>query len=70
MGDVFDVGWRATTKNLNLLERYVSDPHRTQRRSRLALIAAVTVLLGVVGISIAVALWFFTLLLRVTIPLT
>lgn len=70
VGDVFDVGWRATTKNLNLLERYVSDPHRTQRRSRLALIAAVTVLLGVVGISIAVALWFFTLLLRVTIPLT
>lgn len=70
LGDVFDVGWRATTRNLNLLERYVAEPQRIQRQSKFALIAAVTILLGVVGISIVGAIWLFTLLLRVTIPLT
>lgn len=70
LGDVFDVGWRATTRNLRLLEHYVADPHQTHRQSRFALIGAIAALLAIVAGSIALALWLFTLLLQVTIPIT
>lgn len=47
LGDLFDVGWKANTRNLALVERAVAEPHRARRSSLIALGAA---LLGVVGL--------------------
>jgi len=32
-GDLFDVAWRANRRNLNLLERWLAEPHQVQRSS-------------------------------------
>ncbi len=69
LGDVFDLGWRATTKNLVLLEAFVADPHHTHRRSRMVLIAAIATLLVIVAGSMALAIWLLMLLLRAPGPL-
>lgn len=34
LGDIFDVSWKANTKNVELLNKYQRDPDRTQTRSR------------------------------------
>jgi hypothetical protein len=55
LGDVFDVAWRANTRNVALLERHVAAPVETRAASRLVVGA---VLLGIVlllagGIALA-----------------
>jgi hypothetical protein len=35
-GDLFDLGWKANRRNLNLLERWLERPRETRRASRLA----------------------------------
>jgi len=45
LGDVFDVAWRANTRNVALLERHVAAPAETRAASRLVVGA---VLLGIV----------------------
>ena len=55
LGDVFDVAWRANSRNVALLERHVDAPAATRAASR-AVVAAVLVgvaLLVVAGIAAA-----------------
>jgi len=52
LGDLFDIGWKANRRNLDLLESWRLAPHRTRRRSAL-LLGAVTA--GVVGTVVGVA---------------
>jgi hypothetical protein len=55
-GDLFDVAWKANTRNMALLERYIDRPAATKKSSSafvLAIIAALA-LLAVGGIFLAV----------------
>ncbi|HEX9107338.1 MAG TPA: DUF4112 domain-containing protein [Longimicrobiales bacterium] len=47
LGDLFDFGWKSNRRNLNLLERYLADPRRATRSSRLVLLAILLLLLAV-----------------------
>lgn len=38
LGDLFDATWKANTKNRRVLEAWLADPARTQRRSKWAII--------------------------------
>jgi hypothetical protein len=63
LGDLFDAGWKANRRNLNLIERYVALPSPTRRGSRLLVAAAI---LGVVALTVgalAVTIWLVRLLL-------
>ena len=59
LGDLFDVAWRANTRNAALLERHLAAPAVTKRASGgvVALILLLLVLL-VIG-AIALAAWLF-----------
>ncbi len=56
VGDVFDVAWKSNIKNVDLLERWVGDPRRTHRASRLVvgLTLLVLLLLAAAGVAVAV----------------
>lgn len=62
LGDIFDVGWKANTRNVALAEQYMLAPEherrRTERVNRLQVIGIIVLLLMVVvlGIIGAVAL--------------
>ncbi len=59
LGDVFDAGWKANTRNLALLEGHLEQPAATSRSSRRALWliggALVLLLIGVIAVAILVA---------------
>lgn len=48
LGDLFDMGWRAQRRNVQLLERWFATPHAVQRSSRVVLIGLVVIAIGVV----------------------
>ena len=48
LGDLFDMGWRAQRRNVQLLERWLDTPHAVQRSSRIVLIGLVVSAVGVV----------------------
>jgi hypothetical protein len=59
LGDLFDLGWRANTRNVALLDRHLADPAGARAASRWAvagvvgavvLLAAAAVLLTVLGV--------------------
>jgi hypothetical protein len=58
LGDLFDVGWKANTRNLRLLERYTGAPHAVRKGSTgvlllvLALLAAMVI--GAVWVAVVV----------------
>ena len=58
-GDLFDVGWKANTKNLALLEQHVQEPRAARAGSRRSLLLIGGVLLafmvGVVAAGVVVA---------------
>jgi len=58
LGDLFDVGFRANTRNAALLERHLAEPATTTRSSRMAVIAALAgvVLLAAGGVALAMVL--------------
>lgn len=58
LGDLFDVAWRANTKNAELFEQWLASPGRTQRASKLvvALLLALILLLLVGSITVGVLL--------------
>ena len=57
LGDLFDFGFKANTRNVRLLERAERDPRRTRRAGRLFLAALLLVLvLLLVGVVVAVTL--------------
>lgn len=57
LGDLFDVGWKANTKNVNLLESFTGQPEKVTTRSRaLGVLVVMVLLLVVLGL---VTLAFF-----------
>lgn len=56
LGDLFDVGFRANMRNAALLDRHLAEPVATRRSSRMAVAAAIAgvVILGAVGVALAV----------------
>lgn len=59
LGDMFDAGWKANTKNLALLEADLGEPVSTRRASRRVLVllggGLVLLLAGVIAVGILVA---------------
>jgi hypothetical protein len=53
LGDLFDVAFRANSKNLRLLESWLDRPTGTRRASRMSVAAALLALV----IAIALAVW-------------
>ena len=55
-GDLFDVAWKANTRNMALLERYIEKPAATKKSSSLFVVAiiAALALLAIGGIFLAV----------------
>lgn len=62
LGDLFDVGWKANTRNVALLERLEADPAEVRRGSRLVLVGALSVIAAVLVLAawaaIRIAGWF------------
>ena len=57
VGDLFDFGWKASRKNVRLVERYAAAPERVKRGSRLVVGALLVLLAGlVVGVA-GVGVW-------------
>ena len=56
LGDLFDVGFRANTRNAALLDRHLAEPIAVRRSSRLTVLAAIggIVVLAAAGIALAV----------------
>lgn len=55
VGDLFDAGFKANTKNQRLLEAWLAEPHRTTKRSRWIFLAALAALVLMVGLSLWLA---------------
>ena len=53
LGDLFDIGWRANTRNLAILEQLAAHPEQVKRESRLF----VGGLLGTIGMVVLGAGW-------------
>jgi hypothetical protein len=49
LGDLFDMGWRAQRRNVQLLERWFATPHAVQRSSRVVLLAIGATAVGMVA---------------------
>lgn len=64
LGDVFDVGWKANTRNLALVERAIAEPQRVRRSSLVALGAA---LAGVVGLLLFIG-WLIAAAFQAAYP--
>ena len=60
LGDLFDAGWKANTRNLALLERHVGEPTREAPASR----AAVWLTLGGLALLALIAVLIAAFLLR------
>ena len=62
LGDLFDFGWKANRKNLDLLDRHLTDPAATARSSRVRVgataagVLALTILTLVGAITVGAAL--------------
>ena len=56
LGDLFDVGFRANTRNAALVELHVAEPAAARRSSRVAVVAVIggLVLLAAGGVALAV----------------
>jgi hypothetical protein len=64
LGDLFDMAWKANTRNRRLLERWLADPRRTERRSRWTLVGVALVFVAVVGLSFWLVVVIVAALLR------
>jgi hypothetical protein len=53
LGDLFDVGWKSNTRNVQLLQRYVERPQATRAVSRGVVLAAIAAILVIVAGMIA-----------------
>lgn len=61
LGDLFDVAWKANTRNAAMLDRYRADPRGVHRASRLVLGTALAViaafLVGVGWLAVRIVRW-------------
>lgn len=59
LGDLFDVGWKSNTRNLQLLEAHLERPTTTTRTSRgvvlLVILGLVLLLAGIIALGILLA---------------
>ena len=66
VGDLFDVAWKANSRNMALLERYVDKPVETRKSSSAVIVVmlAVLALLAISGVALAIIAvrWLFGLL--------
>ena len=67
-GDVFDAAFRANARNVALFERWLAEPARAERGSRVALGAVAIGGLAVVAGAAAAAVWIARAVLRVVTP--
>jgi len=56
-GDLFDVGYKANRRNVELLEQYLRSPGRARASSRLVVGLAILILIVMVAGAIALAAW-------------
>jgi hypothetical protein len=61
IGDLFDAGWKANTRNLTLLERHLGRPESTKRASRAVVWGTVAALLllaiGAATVGVLIVRW-------------
>ena len=64
VGDIFDAGWKANQRNVQLLNEWMEQPHRTQRSSRLLVAGLVLGLVAFVALLSALGYglirWLFS----------
>jgi len=56
-GDLFDIGWKANRRNLDLLERWVAAPAATRAASTATLVAVAAAALAMVAGLVWLAVW-------------
>ncbi len=56
LGDLFDIGWRANVRNVDLLERALAEPGavRHESRTHVALVALALVALAAAGVTVTI----------------
>jgi hypothetical protein len=64
LGDLFDFAFKAQTRNLALLERWVSSPQRQQRRSKRGLILIPLAIVLVFATLTALGIWMLLILVQ------
>ena len=57
LGDIFDVGWKANRKNLDLLERYLQQPAKVKRASMALAVAIIVVVIAVIVAILVGSFW-------------
>jgi hypothetical protein len=57
LGDLFDFAFKAQTRNLALLDRWIATPHKTARRTRRGLLLIPMVIVVVFATLTALGLW-------------
>ena len=64
LGDLFDATWKANTKNRRILEAWLAEPARTERRSKWVIVVISFLFLALVGASLWLAWMVLTWLLH------
>lgn len=65
LGDIFDFGWKANTKNAELLEKYHRDQAKIEKQSKFLLWAiGVVIILAVIALLFLIG-WLFIALIAV-----
>lgn len=64
LGDVFDAAWKANAKNVALLEKAVTEPRATGRRSTRLLVAVGVAVFLITALGLALAITLAWLLVR------
>jgi hypothetical protein len=65
VGDLFDVGWKANTRNVALLERHLADPRGARASSRTVVVGALLFL----ALLVVAGVWLAMLALRAVLDL-
>ena len=63
LGDLFDMGWKANQRNVDLLEGYLDDPRRTTVASwvfvAIAILAIVALVVATIWLAATIVAWVF-----------
>lgn len=63
LGDLFDMGWKANQRNVDLLEDYLDDPRRTTVSSwvfvAIAILAIVALVVATIWLAATIVAWVF-----------
>lgn len=64
LGNIFDIFWRANTRNVALLERYMENPRRTVLRSRMVVVFTLVMVAAVSIACVALAIFAVAAILQ------